>query len=219
MRVLLVEDDVRVSAALAGALRRTGYAVNCATTAEEALAAPAADLVLLDLGLPDRDGLEVCRRLRERSRHLPIIAVTARGEEHDRVAGLRTGADDYVVKPFSMAELQARIEAVLRRVVHAARPTSDVLEVGPLRLDVTARHVTLDGREISLTRTEFEVLLTLASRPGVAVTREELLLAVWQTTFGGGRTLEVHIAALRAKLGNPDLVRTVRRVGYRLHAR
>ncbi|MFI6236566.1 response regulator transcription factor [Micromonospora sp. NPDC050784] len=219
MRVLLVEDDVRVSAALAGALRRHGYSVNCATTAEEALAAPSADLVLLDLGLPDRDGLEVCRRLRERHPHLSIIAVTARGEEHERVAGLRTGADDYVVKPFSMAELQARIEAVLRRAVRAARPPGDVVEVGSLRLDTAARQVSLNGREISLTRMEFEVLLTLANRPGVAVTREELLLAVWQTTFGGGRTLEVHIAALRAKLGDPDVVRTVRGVGYRLQPR
>lgn len=215
MRVLLVEDDVSVAGAMESALRRRGYDVVRAATVAEALAAPSVDLVLLDLGLPDGDGIEVCRELRRRDDHVAIIAVTARGEERDRVIGLRIGADDYVVKPYSMAELQARMDAVLRRVARAAPPTP-VLEAGPLRLDQETRRVTVDGAEVMLTRKEFELLTVLARGAGSVVSRDRLLMEVWRTTFAGGHTLEVHIGSLRSKLGRPDLVQTVRGVGYRL---
>mgnify|MGYP001443401231 CR=1 FL=1 len=215
VRVLLVEDDTSVAGALESALRRRGYQVVRAGTAAEALAAPTVDLVLLDLGLPDGDGIDVCRELRRRNDHVAIIAVTARGEERDRVAGLRTGADDYVVKPFSMAELQARIDAVLRRVVRAT-PPAEVIEAGPIRIDLAARQATVDGRELTLTRKEFELLSVLARQAGSVVPRHQLLMEVWNTTFGVDHTLEVHIASLRNKLGIPHLVQTVRGVGYRL---
>jgi DNA-binding response OmpR family regulator len=215
MRVLLVEDDVRVAAALVGALRRRSYTVMCTADADQALSAPAADLVLLDLGLPDRDGMSVCRELRRRHPDVPIIAVTARGAERDRVAGLRAGADDYVVKPFSMAELQARIDAVLRRAVRRARPV-EVLRTGTLQLNPAAHTVTVAGEPVALTCKEFDILVALARQPGVAVPRPELLLAVWHSAIGGGHSLEVHIAALRSKLGDPGWIRTVRGVGYQL---
>jgi DNA-binding response OmpR family regulator len=217
MRLLLVEDDVRVAGALATGLRRRGYLVERAGTVAAALAAGPADLVLLDLNLPDGDGLSVCRALRSASPGVGIIVLTARSEERDRVAGLRTGADDYVVKPFSMAELQARIEAVLRRAKWTA-PSSTVVSLGPLTIDVGAREVRYQDREITLTRKEFEVLLSLARQPGVAVPRDRILMDVWQTTWRGGHTLEVHVGSLRAKLGADDLVQTVRGVGYRLKA-
>jgi DNA-binding response OmpR family regulator len=215
VRILLVEDDRRVSAVMTSMLQRRGYDVEHAATATAALEAAPCDLVLLDLGLPDGDGVDVCRALRARSEHLGIIAVTARGEERDKVTGLRVGADDYVVKPFSMAELQARIEALLRRSVRSAPPRK-VVEAGPLRLDLAARTVHLDGDPIPLTRKEFDVLASLARQPGVALSRERILLDVWQTTWSGKHTLEVHVASLRAKLGRPELVETVRGVGYRL---
>ncbi|MBU2665779.1 response regulator transcription factor [Actinoplanes bogorensis] len=215
MRVLLVEDDIRVAAALVGSLRRRNYTVTCATTVAEALAADTVDLVLLDMGLPDGDGLDVCRALRQRSPEVSIIVVSARGEERDRVVGLRTGADDYLVKPFSMAELQARIDAVMRRVGRAA-VAGERIEAGPVHIDMTSREVTVDDKPIALTRKEFDILVTLARRPGAAVSRNDLLLAVWNTTDAGERTLEVHVAALRAKLGDSRLVRTVRGIGYQL---
>jgi DNA-binding response OmpR family regulator len=174
------------------------------------------DLVLLDLSLPDADGLDVCRELRRRG-DVPIIAVTARGEERDRVVGLRSGADDYVVKPFGVAELAARMEAVLRRARGTARPA--VVRAGPLAVDVHARRVTVAGREVSLTRKEFDLLAALARQPGGAVSRDQLLAEVWHTTWlGSVRTVEVHVASLRGKLGDPGLVETVRGVGYRLRA-
>jgi DNA-binding response OmpR family regulator len=172
--------------------------------------------VLLDLNLPDGDGVDVCRTLRQRSAHLGIIAVTARAEERDRIIGLRVGADDYVVKPFSMAELQARIEALLRRAAAYAPAPRETARIGPLRIDHAARTVEVDGRPVALTRKEFDILASLARQPGVALTRERILLDVWQTTWSGRHTLEVHVASLRAKLGDPDLVQTVRGVGYRL---
>ncbi|MFC4109004.1 response regulator transcription factor [Micromonospora zhanjiangensis] len=217
MRLLLVEDDVRVAGALAAGLRRRGYLVEHVETVAAALAAGPVDLVLLDLNLPDGDGLTVCRTLRAASPGIGIIVLTARSEERDRVVGLRTGADDYVVKPFSMAELQARIEAVLRRATWVAPPSS-VLSFGPLTIDVAAREVHYDGRLVALTRKEFDVLLSLARQPGVAVPRDRILMDVWQTTWRGGHTLEVHIGSLRSKLGADDLVQTVRGVGYRLKA-
>ncbi|KAB2363231.1 MULTISPECIES: winged helix-turn-helix domain-containing protein [Actinomadura] len=215
MRILLVDDDDRFADALTVALRRQGFEVCRAATGAAALAAPPADLVLLDLGLPDLDGIEVCRRLRAGG-DVAIIAVTARGEERDRVLGLRTGADDYLVKPFGIAELAARIDAVIRRVRPAARPV--VVAAGGLRVD-TARHqvTAADGSPVALTRKEFELLAALARQPGLVVTRERLLIEVWNGVWPGARrTLDVHIATLRAKLGDPALIRTVHGVGYRL---
>jgi DNA-binding response OmpR family regulator len=215
MRVLLVEDDVRVAAALENSLRRRGYETLRASTGAQALAAPPVDLVLLDLGLPDRDGLEVCRELRRRG-DVAIIAVTARGEERDRVAGLRIGADDYVVKPFGLAELEARIEAVMRRAGRSGS-SPEPITVGALTIDLAAHQVTLGGRHIVLTRKEFDLLVALARRPGTVVTRERLLAEVWHTTWTGNvHTVEVHLASLRGKLGDPALIQTVRGVGYKL---
>jgi DNA-binding response OmpR family regulator len=215
MRVLLVEDDVRVAAALENALRRCGYQTVRAANAAEALAAPRVDIVLLDLGLPDQDGLVVCRELRRRG-DVAIIAVTARSEERDRVAGLRTGADDYLVKPFGFAELQARIDAVMRRVFRGG-PQRDRITVGPVVVDLDAHRVTVNDTEIALTHKEYEMLVALAHRPGTVVTREQLLAQVWQTTWTGNlHTIEVHLATLRAKLGDHALIQTVRGVGYRL---
>ncbi|TDB93541.1 response regulator transcription factor [Micromonospora fluostatini] len=215
MRVLLVEDDLRVASALCAALRRRGHEVVQAMTAAEAVAADPVDLILLDLTLPDRDGLEVCRRIRQQDENVAIIAVTARAEEWDRVAGLRAGADDYVVKPFSMVELQARIEAVMRRAARAARTTA-ALQVGTLRIDVNARRVWVADREVSLARKEFDLLVALARQAGTVVPRDRLQLDVWQTTWTTRHTLDVHVAALRGKLDDAGLVETVRGVGYRL---
>jgi DNA-binding response OmpR family regulator len=219
MRVLLVEDDVRVAAALATALNRRGHEVIHSPTATGAVATFGTErfeLVLLDLNLPDGDGIDVCRALRRRDEQVAIIAVTARADERDRVAGLRTGADDYVVKPYSMAELDARMEAVLRRSVRAAPPPSDVVTAGDVRIDVAARRVMVNDREVALTRKEFEILLVLARTPDVVVTYDRLILAVWQTSYVGRHTLDVHVGSLRAKLDTPNLVQTVRGVGYRL---
>lgn len=214
MRILLVEDDNRFADALMVALRRQGFDVHRAVTAAEALAAPGADLVLLDLGLPDMDGVEVCRRLREAG-ETAIIAVTARGDERDRVIGLRSGADDYLVKPFGIAELMARIDAVMRRVRPVARP---VVTARGVRIDLGRHLVTAsDGSPVTLTRKEFELLAALARQPGIVVPRERLLLEVWRSTWRGAqRTLDVHVATLRGKLGDPKVIRTVRGVGYRL---
>ncbi|RGC69535.1 Alkaline phosphatase synthesis transcriptional regulatory protein PhoP [Micromonospora sp. MW-13] len=217
VRVLLVEDDLRVASALTNALRRRGYEVVPALTAAEAVRADPVDLVLLDLNLPDRDGLEVCRRLRQTDEGVAIIAVSARAEEYDRVAGLRAGADDYVIKPFSMVELQARIEAVMRRTVRSARTTSQ-LRVGTLRIDVDARRVWVGDREVSLARKEFDLLVALARQAGAVVPRDRLQLDVWRTTWGTRHNLDVHVAALRGKLDDAGLVETVRGVGYRLRA-
>ncbi|MEU6023756.1 response regulator transcription factor [Micromonospora sp. NBC_01739] len=215
VRVLLVEDDLRVSAGLASALRRRGHEVVQALTAAEAAEAEPVDLILLDMNLPDRDGLEVCRRIRQHNEEVAIIAVTARAEEHDRVAGLRAGADDYVVKPFSMVELQARIDAVMRRTSRTVRATT-ALQVGPLRIDVDARRVWIDKREIALSRKEFDLLVALARQAGTVVPRDRLQLEVWQTTWATRHNLDVHVAALRGKLVDAGLVETVRGVGYRL---
>jgi len=214
MRVLVVEDDTRVAAALAAALHRHGFEVLRAGSMAEALAAPTVDLILLDLGLPDGDGVDLCRRLRRDGADVAIIAVTARGEERDRIAGLRSGADDYLVKPYSMAELMARVEAVMRRARPRPKP---VVEIGDLRIDLAAHAVTRGAGPVVLTRKEFDLLACLAHEPGVVVPRDRLLIEVWGTTWpAAGRTLDVHMATLRAKLGEPAVVETVRGVGYRL---
>jgi two-component system, OmpR family, response regulator RegX3 len=215
MHILVVEDEDAIADPLVVGLRREGYDVSRVATGEGALEAPSAYLVLLDLRLPDLDGLDVCRRLRERSR-VPIIVLTARGEEADRVVGLELGADDYVVKPYGLRELIARIRAVMRRtasVDNAGGP----MRVGDLDVDERARRATLAGRELELTPKEFDLLAALARDPGAALTRRRLLAEVWDTSwYGSSKTIDVHVAALRRKLGDPGWIETVRGVGFRL---
>ncbi len=218
MRVLVVEDDASIAEPLTSGLERQGYVVQWVATGADALNAPEPDLILLDLGLPDLDGQVVCRRLRERS-NVPIIVVTARSDEIDRVTLLDLGADDYIVKPFGFRELTARIRAVTRRASPATgsgEPTS-VLAVGPVTVDRRTRRVTVDGTEVTLTPKEFDLLAYLAEDPGAVRTRDQILRAVWDTNWWGStKTLDVHVASLRKKLGDPDLIETVRGVGYRL---
>ncbi|HEV8556685.1 MAG TPA: response regulator transcription factor [Actinophytocola sp.] len=215
MKVLLVDDDEQFAAALAKALRRSGHQVVVAHTAAAALSAGPADLVLLDLGLPDRDGLAICETLRRRGGP-GIIVLSGRTGEADRVAGLRCGADDYLCKPFVFGELAARIEAVLRRV--RPRPAGARL-VGELHLDLDRHEVRAGGRLIHLNRKEFQILRLLSDRPGVVLSRQQLVAEVWQTHYlSSFHTLDVHIARLRAKLGGSAVVQAVRGVGYRLTA-
>jgi DNA-binding response OmpR family regulator len=215
MRILLVEDEGGIAEPLALGLRREGFSVERAATGGEALEADTPDLVLLDLRLPDVDGFDVCRRLRERS-DVPIIVVSARGEESDRVVGLELGADDYLVKPFGLRELIARIRAVSRRRTTGTSSAAP-LRVGGLEVDERARRATVDGRELELTPKEFELLTALARDPGAAVSRRRLLQEVWETSwYGSAKTIDVHVAALRRKLGDPGWIETVRGVGFRL---
>ncbi|MBW8826490.1 MAG: response regulator transcription factor [Acidobacteria bacterium] len=217
MQVLLVEDDDALAEPLVAGLVRAGFVVRRASTGAEALdLTDGDDVVLLDLGLPDLDGYEVCRRLRARSA-VPIIIVTARGEETDRVVGLELGADDYLVKPFGFRELVARIRAVTRRAEGRLPETGTRVTVGPLAIDRRTRRVTMDGREILLTPKEYDLLDFLASDPGAVRTRTEILESVWDSHwYGPTKTLDVHIASLRRKLGEPGLVETVRGVGFRM---
>lgn len=216
MRVLVVEDEKAIADPLAEGLRREGFTVTVAGTAAEALAAPESDVVLLDLRLPDGDGLDVCRELRARS-DVPIIVVTARGEEVDRVVGLELGADDYVVKPFGIRELIARIRAVTRRA--QGRAQDGPVRIGELELDDRGRRASIRGEELDLTAKEFDLLAALARDPGAVVSRQRLLEDVWNTSwYGSTKTIDVHVAALRRKLGDPRLIETVRGVGFRLHS-
>jgi DNA-binding response OmpR family regulator len=187
------------------------------STGADALAAPLPDLILLDLRLPDMDGYDICRDIRTRS-EVPIIMVTARGEETDRVIGLELGADDYIVKPFGVRELIARIRAVTRRT--AGRSESvDSLRSGALEIDVRGRRTLVDGDEIALTTKEFDLLSALASDPGAVVSRKQLLQDVWDTTwYGSTKTIDVHIASLRRKLGDRVIIETVRGIGFRLRS-
>ncbi|GAA1026258.1 response regulator transcription factor [Virgisporangium ochraceum] len=209
MRILLVEDDDRFAGVLTGVLRRLGHDVTHAATVASALAAPEVDLVLLDLGLPDGDGVALCRRFRERGA-VGIVVLTARDGEPDRAAALRAGADDYLVKPVDVATLRARLDAVARR---PSRPPV----VGAVRVDPHTREAFVDGVPVGLTGTEFQLLALLLAEPGAVVTRERLLAEVWPTgrrvRF---RTLDTHVAALRAQLGDRVALDTVRGVGYRL---
>jgi two-component system response regulator RegX3 len=181
------------------------------------------DLVLLDVMLPDGSGYDVCRRLRERSA-VPIIMLTARGEETDRVVGLELGADDYVVKPFSARELVARVRAVLRRAAEAGEPKTDgVTEIGDMRIDRPRRTASFRGEELELSRKEFDLLRLLVDNAGSVVTRERLIDEVWDTNwFGSTKTLDVHVSGLRKKLGDdpsaPRFIHTVRGVGFRFAA-
>jgi two-component system response regulator RegX3 len=216
MRILVVEDEDAIAEPLVTGLRREGFEVARAATAAAALSAEDTDLVLLDLRLPDGDGLDVCRELRSRS-DVPIIVVTARGEESDRVVGLELGADDYVVKPFGLRELIARIRAVTRRT--SGRHAGDALKVGELSIDIRARRAQLGGRELELTPKEFDLLTALAQDAGAALSRRRLLEEVWNTSwFGSAKTIDVHVAALRRKLGDPGWIETVRGVGFRLRS-
>jgi DNA-binding response OmpR family regulator len=217
MRLLVVEDDPAIAGPLCTGLERENFRVDLARTGAEALAAAEADLVLLDLGLPDMDGNDVCRKLRERS-DVPIIVVTARGDELDRVILLVLGADDYVVKPFGFRELVARIRAVLRRVnaPAAVQQPEPTLVVGPLVVDTRTRSVTWHGADVGLTPKEHDLLVYLARDPGAVVARAQLMEDVWdENWWGSTKTLDVHIASLRKKL-SPELIETVRGVGFRL---
>lgn len=223
MHVLLVEDDDAIAEPLVRGLEREGLSATRVATGEAALAHLASaptELVLLDLGLPDIDGYEVCRRVRATS-DLPIIILTARGDEIDRVLGLELGADDYLVKPFGFRELLARIRAVTRRT--AARNDEprdgepEVLRHGAVELDLRTHKATRDGDELTLTRKEFDLLAMLLRDPGATCTREQILEAVWDPHwYGPTKTLDVHIASLRKKLGDPGFIETVRGVGFRL---
>lgn len=217
MHLLVVEDEDSIAEPLLEGLRTEGFEVTRVATGREALDAPLVDLVLLDVRLPDLDGFTVCRELRARS-DVPIIMVTAKGEEIDRVVGLELGADDYVVKPFGLRELVARIRAVSRRT--SGRPEArETLVAGDLEIDVPARRTTLAGRELQLTLKEFDLLALLASEQGVVVDRQRILREVWDTNwYGSSKTVDVHVASLRKKLGDPTLIETVRGVGLRLRA-
>jgi DNA-binding response OmpR family regulator len=215
MRVLLVEDDQDIADPLVVGLRREGFEVQHVSSAAAALAAATPDLVLLDLGLPDAHGFEVCRQLRARS-SVPIIMVTARDDEIDRVTGLELGADDYVVKPFGFRELAARIRAVTRRTAGSPGSVGTQL-IGSLEIDRREHRVVLVGEELALTPKEFDLLALLAVDPGAMVTRRDILAEVWDPHwYGTTRTVDVHIASLRKKLGHPDWIETCRGVGFRL---
>jgi DNA-binding response OmpR family regulator len=210
--VLVVEDDPGIATQLVRGLRRGGYDVDHVTTGIEALRWGEPDVVLLDLALPDTDGVEVCRQLRGRS-PVAIIVVTARGEEPERVLALDAGADDYLVKPFGLAELLARIRAVLRRV----RPGSELLRHGPLTVDLRTQRVTVSGQEIALTPKEFDILECLATDPGRVLSRQQILESAWDAHwYGPTKVLDVHIGSLRRKLGVPGLIETVYGRGFRL---
>ena len=227
MQVLLVEDEPSIAEPLVVALRREGYDVVHAPDGASALEADRGatfDIVLLDLRLPDIDGFDVCRELRSRS-DVPIIIVSARGEDIDMVLGLELGADDYLVKPFGVRVLLARINAVRRRRRPAAEPddraestdTSESLVVGTLEVDVRAHQVRVAGDVVELTPTEFALLEAFARRPGAAYSRDQLLADVWQTSWTGStKTVDVHVASLRRKLGETIAIETVRGIGYRL---
>jgi DNA-binding response OmpR family regulator len=215
MDVLLVEDDDSIAVPLADGLRGEGFSVTRAASGEEALAAPEVDFVLLDIRLPDVDGFTVCRELRARS-DVPIIVVSARGEEVDRVVGLELGADDYVVKPFGLRELVARMRAVSRRK-SGPRDDPGELRAGTLAVDLRAHRVICDGREVTVTAKEFDLLALLVREAGAVVDRERILRDVWNTTwYGSSKTVDVHVASLRRKLGDATLIETVRGIGFRL---
>ncbi|GHH72802.1 DNA-binding response regulator [Streptosporangium violaceochromogenes] len=229
MQVLLIEDNDMITEPLIDGLGRYGFSVERVTTGADALRATPGEMVLLDLGLPDMDGIDVCRQLRQSS-EVPIIMLTARGEEADRIVGLEIGADDYLTKPFSLRELVARMRAVARRTrstpgrpAPAPTPAPQVLSlsathsVSELRLDRRARQVQVNTQLITLTPKEFDLLALLSQDPGAVYSRSQILRSVWGTDFfGSTKTLDFHVATLRRKLGDPTMIETVRGVGYRL---
>ncbi|MBX3313717.1 MAG: response regulator transcription factor [Actinobacteria bacterium] len=219
--MLVIDDDVALSEVVGRYLEAAGYEVTFAadgqTGLEQALT-ELPDLIVLDLMLPRLDGIEVCRRIREVA-PIPVVMLTARGEEDDRIAGLQIGADDYVTKPFSPRELKARVEAVLRRAGRTDAPRPVVLSGGGLELDRLAHEVRRDGEVLALTTKEFDLLAHLMANPRTSFGRDELLRDVWGWTFGDTATVTVHVRRLRAKIetdpGDPQHLVTVRGVGYR----
>lgn len=219
MRVLVVEDNSELRAELVRGLSDQGIDADAVGMGRAALdVIGQVDAVLLDLVLPDIDGFEVCRSIRASS-DVPIIIVSGRGDEFDRVLGLRMGADDYVVKPFGLRELAARIQAVARRAGRAGSVAGSpgVQAVGPISLDLRRRQLTVKGRVVTLTRKEFDLLAYLASEPGRTFTREQIMTGVWgHDGAGDTRTLGVHMTGLRRKIGAFEVIETVRGVGFRL---
>ena len=220
-RVLLAEDDPAISEPLARALRREGYEVDVRADGRAALegASENPDMVVLDLGLPHIDGLEVCRRMRADGRTFPVLILTARADEVDTVVGLDAGADDYVTKPFRLAELLARVRAMLRRSPHEQAQSAE----DPVRLDPEARRAFFEGEELQLTAKEFDLLRVLIREQGKVVSREQLMREIWETAwFGSTKTLDMHISVLRRKLGDdaaqPRFITTVRGVGFRFES-
>ena len=215
-RVLVVEDDLDIAPPLVRALSRDGHEVDVASTAAEALRrVSTADLVLLDVGLPDRDGLEVCREMRSLGLDTPVLMLTARTSEADIIVGLDAGADDYLTKPFRVAEMQARVRALLRR-----RTVGSVLRGSDVSLDLGSRRVTVGDVDVALTRTEASLLVLLLRDAGLAVTRERMVRDVWGGTWPGAeQTIDVHMSSLRRKLnaagGVKDRITTLRGIGYR----
>ena len=215
---VVIEDDDAIGALVGAYLEQAGFEVVRECTGQgglEAVERRKPRFVVLDLGLPDVDGFELCRGLRGAG-DVPILILTARDEEADRIIGLELGADDYITKPFSPREVVARVRAVLRRT-EPASPDSRVLELDGLRIDLRSRSVTMEGSPVTLRTLEFELLAELARHAGQVVTRDRLLDRVWGVSFAGGtRTVDVHVAQLRKKLGRPELIQTVRGVGYRI---
>jgi DNA-binding response OmpR family regulator len=214
--VLLVEDEESIGTLLRTYLGRDGYRVVWVRSGEEALVELTRHpirIVVLDVALPGLDGLEVCRRIRAHSM-VPIVMLTARDEEPDRVAGLEVGADDYVTKPFSPRELVARIKAILRRA--EPKTVDTVLQLADVIVDLEGREAMVEGREVVLTAKEFDLLAYFLECPGIVLSRDRLLDRVWGVSYPGGtRTVDVHVGQLRRKLGRPQLIRTVRGAGYK----
>lgn len=220
MKILIVEDDERVSEVLSAYLRQAGYTTVCVAEGAAALEALGSDTeaVLLDLGLPDMDGLDVCRRIRGLS-GVPIIVATARSHVEERIRGLHAGADDFVVKPYDVRELVARIEAVTRRTraLPAEPGEASGVSVDGVYIDFMNRLVLADGAPVELTPKEFDIIAVLARYPGVVVPRDRIIREVWGTDWSGfSRSIEVHVASIRRKLDRASLIATVRGVGYRL---
>lgn len=218
MAILIVEDDERVSTALSALLRKEGHTTIRAADGAEALAALNAEteVVLLDLGLPDMDGVDVCRQIRSHS-GVPIIIATARNHVEERIRGLRAGADDFLVKPYDVRELLARIEAVTRRTSVLQPGHENTVAIGELTVDHVSRQLRVAGVDVELTRKEFDIMAVLVRYPGVVVSRERIIREVWNSDWHAfSRSLEVHMASLRRKLGSAHVIETVRGVGYRL---
>ncbi|MGW7089731.1 response regulator transcription factor [Streptomyces sp. NPDC054871] len=216
LRVLVVESEARAAEALVQGLRRHGHRPDSVTTGAKALQMKhSADLVLLDLDLPDLDGIEVCRSIRAAC-DTPLIAVSARDSELDRVLGLQAGADDYIVKPYGFRELMARIEAIMRRVRPQPLP-EQVIQRGPLRIDSGTRQVSLNGEHIDVTRKEFDLLHLLCAQPETVISRRQVMTQVWDDSWSRpGRTIDTHVSSLRSKLGASTWIITIRGVGFRL---
>lgn len=220
MHILLVEDDPSVAGSVIDGLENAGFQLTHVDSGAQAIAKASnanPDLILLDLGLPDMDGQDVCREIRKTS-NVPIIILSARSEEVDRVLALELGADDYVVKPFGMRELVARVKAVHRRVTPGEVTTSQIQQIGPIKIDRRAQRVFVNDTEVHLTSKEFDLLAYLASDPGAVYRRNDIMNEVWDTNwYGTTKTVDAHVAAIRKKLGNQDWIESVRGVGFRLN--